>query len=560
MSYNPSNNKDDSTGREKMKKVARQLNEVVAKLQAYRRPYEATWQLICDYIYPSMGTFTTKRTPGEMATGSKVDSYPTHACDMLASWLQTILTNSATNWFLLKMYGDDSNKNYETEEWLDKTDQVFRTMINDSNLDVGLFDAYRTVAALGTACLYCSAKKDSPLSYQTIHLNEIFLRNTYDSVIDSVFRIYTVTKREAANFFGIDKLSRGVKMDLKGHRKDTAEEEITLVHAVVPISEFKDLPNVNPKHKYRSIYMEKDTEHIIDVGGFFELPYIVFRWSVEPGRVYGVGPGWTALADIKMLNRMKATLIRAAEKAADPPYGVPEGKFSGVIKMNPGGILFMRKGSDALEPLFQSSNLSVSHDMVEAQKSQIGEIFFQDQLRMLNKSQMTATEVLERSEEKMRLLSPIRGRFEIELLQPLVERSFHLLNRKGYLPKPPPNATQNGLTIDYQSPIHKAQKIDSLVGLQKMIQIVQPYLQLDQQASLLFKGDEIIRLVADILNVPVKTLRSDFEVQQKLEEMQKQQEQQQQMEAQKVQAEVGQMAASAELDNARAQQAKIPGG
>jgi hypothetical protein len=190
--------------------------------------------------------------------------------------------------------------------------------------------------------------------------------------------------------------------------------------------------------------------------------------------------------------------------------------------------------------------------MIQEQKHQIGQMFFYDQLQLLNKNQMTATEIMERSEEKMRLLSPIGGRVQIELLQPLVERSFHMVNRTGLLPQAPEHIGQQGLKVEYQSPIHKAQQVDSLMGLQKLFQVVAPYLELDPSAGMIFKLDEIIKLVADVLNVPIKVLRNKYELQKKQQEKMEQMEQQMQMEQAKMQNETQESDATVKLDKAKA--------
>ena len=47
--------------------------------------------------------------------------------------------------------------------------------------------------------------------------------------------------------------------------------------------------------------------------------------------------------------------------------------------------------------------------------------------------QMTATEVIQRNEEKMRLLGPVLGRLQSELLKPLIDRVFAILLKKQYV-------------------------------------------------------------------------------------------------------------------------------
>ncbi|NBQ51384.1 MAG: head-tail adaptor, partial [Marivivens sp.] len=67
-------------------------------------------------------------------------------------------------------------------------------------------------------------------------------------------------------------------------------------------------------------------------------------------------------------------------------------------------------------------------------------------------------EVVQRTEEKMRLLGPVLGRLQAELLQPMIERVFAVLNRQNKLPAAPAFLNDRDLDIEYVSPLAKAQR------------------------------------------------------------------------------------------------------
>jgi hypothetical protein len=71
--------------------------------------------------------------------------------------------------------------------------------------------------------------------------------------------------------------------------------------------------------------------------------------------------------------------------------------------------------------------------MEEQRRGAIRDAFYVNQLMMQSGPQMTATEVVQRNEEKMRLLGPVLGRLQSELLRPLIDRTFAILLRKIYL-------------------------------------------------------------------------------------------------------------------------------
>ena len=68
---------------------------------------------------------------------------------------------------------------------------------------------------------------------------------------------------------------------------------------------------------------------------------------------------------------------------------------------------------------------------------------------------MTATEVVERSNEMTRLLGATYGRLQAELLMPLLTRAISILRRRGEIPE----ITLDGRTVDiqYKSPLARAQ-------------------------------------------------------------------------------------------------------
>ena len=68
--------------------------------------------------------------------------------------------------------------------------------------------------------------------------------------------------------------------------------------------------------------------------------------------IYGRSPAMTALPDVKMLNEMSKTTIKAAQKQVDPPLLVPDDGFLLPVRTVPGGLNFYRSGTrDRIEPL-----------------------------------------------------------------------------------------------------------------------------------------------------------------------------------------------------------------
>ena len=233
----------------------------------------------------------------------------------------------------------------------------------------------------------------------------------------------------------------------------------------------------------------------------------------------------TALPDVKMLNKMSEVTIRAAQKQIDPPLMVPDDGFIMPIRTTPGSLNFYRAGTrDRMEPLNIGANNPLGLNMEEQRRNAIRQAFYVDQLLLSQGQTMTATEVLQRNEEKMRLLGPVLGRLQSEMLQPLISRVFGLLLRNGVLPPAPEELQGRDIEIEYVSPLAKAQK---LTDLQSMLRGFEVMMQIAEVAPVMdyLDSDNLVKYLVDTTGIPATVIRSDEEV----ARLRRQQQQQQQV-------------------------------
>jgi len=270
--------------------------------------------------------------------------------------------------------------------------------------------------------------------------------------------------------------------------------------------------------------------------GFDEFPYVAPRFlkaSFEIG--YGRSPAMTALPDIKMLNKMSEVTIRSAQKQVDPPLMVPDDGFMLPIRTVPGGLNFYRSGTrDKIEPLTIGANTPLGLNMEEQRRKAIQSAFYVDQLILSQGPQMTATEVMQRTEEKMRLLGPVLGRLQAELLQPLINRSYNLMTRDRLFAAAPDFMKNTGIEIEYVSPLAKAQKSGDIQAAMRLFELMGPLAQIDQSVIDYIDADGLAKYLMQTLSVPATTIRGEQQVaeirEQRAEQMQAEAQRQEQME------------------------------
>ena len=166
--------------------------------------------------------------------------------------------------------------------------------------------------------------------------------------------------------------------------------------------------------------------------------------------------------------------------------------------------------------------------MEEQRRTAIRNVFYVDQLLLQQGPQMTATEVIQRNEEKMRLLGPVLGRLQSELLKPLIDRVFAVLLRNNMLPQAPDFLSGRDVEIEYVSPLAKAQKSTELQSIMRAVEILGSLANVAPVFDYV-NFDNLVKHLADIVGVPQKILKTQSQVNAERQQSAQQQEQMQSM-------------------------------
>jgi len=507
--------------------LAKELLKRFDRLKSNRQNWESHWQEVADYMQPRKADVTKTRSKGDKRTELIFDSSPLQAVELLASSLHGMLTNPATTWFSLKFKGAEMQDDDDAKAWLEEATEVMYTAFNRSNFQQEIFELYHDLITFGTAAMFVEEDEEDVLKFSTRHINEMYISENDKGRIDTIFRKFRLTARAAIQKFGANVSDNIVTVN----RKDPYEE-IEILHAIYPRSDFNPKKQDKANMPFESVYLEAGTGDELSVSGFKEFPFVVPRYLKASHEIYGRSPAMTALPDVKMLNEMSKTTIKSAQKQVDPPLLVPDDGFILPVRTVPGGLNFYRAGTrDRIETLNIGANTPLGLNMEEQRRDSIRNAFYVNQLQMQNGPQMTATEVIQRNEEKMRLLGPVLGRLQSELLKPLIDRAFALILRKNLFPPAPEFLSGQDIEIEYVSPLAKAQKSTELSSIMRGIEILGSLANVAPVFDHV-DMDKLVKHLMDVVGVPQKVLKPSSEVQadrQAAQEQQAQQEQMQQM-------------------------------
>jgi len=504
------------------------------RLKTGRQNWETHWQEVADYMQPRKADVTRTRSKGDKRTELIFDSSPIQAVELLAASLHGMLTNPSTPWFSLRYKDEGLDSDDEAKLWLEGVTDTMYTAFNRSNFQQEIFELYHDLITFGTAAMFIEEDQNDLLKFSTRHINEIYVTENDKGRIDTVYRKFKITLRAAAQQFG-NNLSEEARNKVE---KDPFDE-IDILHAVYPRQDFNPTKKDKENMEFESVYVEYKNGNELSVGGFVEFPFVVPRYLKASHEIYGRSPAMTALPDVKMLNEMSKTTIKAAQKQVDPPLLVPDDGFLLPVRTVPGGLNFYRSGTrDRIEPLNIGANNPLGLNMEEQRRTAIRNVFYVDQLLLQQGPQMTATEVIQRNEEKMRLLGPVLGRLQSELLKPMIDRCFAILLRNNQFAQAPEFLSGQDIEIEYVSPLAKAQKGTELSSITRAIEILGSLANVAPVFDYI-NFDALVKHVADLVGVPQKVLKLQSQVNAEREAQAAQAEQQQQMMQMQQAAEAG---------------------
>jgi hypothetical protein len=443
---------------------------------------------------------------------------------------------------------DDEQLEHEELVWLDSVTDLVYAQFNhpEGGFYTSIGEAYTDLGSYGTDIIH-TEWLNGGVKFRTFPLGQCWVDEDSTGMVNTLYREVCMTRRQVMDRF--DNLPGAIIPDGIMREKNSTKK-FNILHAVQPREGGKGHRGVNKP--FASIWIDIESKSMIFEGGFDSFPYAVSRWAKRSSEAYGYSPGRICMPDILLVNRYKQAILKRAMKIVSPPLVVPNDGYTLPINSAPDGVTFgdsFSGNNNEIRELYQNvrQDLGITLDMLTDVRASIKKSFHVD-LFELGKSgiEMKATEVIERRNEKLRLLAPMIGRQGKEKLDPLIARTFELVAAHQGLPPVPSRLAGVKLKAHYKSPATTAQfsvRADAMRGfVEDMVAAGQAYPGVMDKID----PDRFSSELARARQVPTSILRSDDEVAAIREQREEQQQMQQALEA-------AQPAAAAIKDVAQAQ-------
>ncbi len=512
-----------------------------------RSSFEAHWTELASYIKPRrIRMQITDRNKGDRRNQKIIDSTGTFAARTLQSGLHAGLTSPARPWFKLSVTDPQLKEFGPVKDWLYAVTNRMHALFLRSNLYNSLPVCYGDMGVFAVGAMGVIEDDRTVMRTYPYPVGSYAVGVSDRGIVDMFLRDYQMTVRQIIDRFGRVAGSRdidwtNISQTVKNlWTNGNSESTVEITWMVAPNAE-ADPSKLHPKYMpFASCYFEKGGSDgkFLKESGFQEFPILVPRWDTEAENSYGTdSPGMISLGDIKALQLMQRRKAQAVELMINPSLSAPTSARNQKISLLPGDVSYYdqtQRGDLGIKPI-REVRMSVAELTSDIQDTRqlIRRAFFEDLFLMLAESertQITAREVDERHEEKLLALGPVLDRTNDELLDPLIDRTYGMMDRAGMLPPAPPDLEGVVLQVEYVSLLAQAQKLVSVGGHDRFFRAVVPLIQFFPGIRNKINVNQAVNDYADLLGVNPKLIVSDEDADAATQQQEQAAQQQRQME------------------------------
>lgn len=491
------------------------------ELQQWRYIFGSHWEEVAQLIDPTQRNtfqFGNYNAPGQKKTDRQVDATGMMALSRFGAICDSLLTPSNSYWHGLEAADEYVMKDRATRLWYE---QAARTLFKLRYMPEANFISqnqakYLSIGAYGNTGLFTD-ELDPALSgkqgfrYKTVPMGELFFRVNHQGAVDGFIRWMRMTARQVKQ-----KWPDNFPSTLQAALEQNSEQLFDVLHRVALRDDY-DPNRIDVKGKrFLSVYVCMKSRTLLQEGGYRSFPMDVLRYDVAPGEVYARSPAMMVLPALKTLNAEKRTFLKQGHRAADPVLlTADDGLLSPDLTpgaTNAGG---MSADGKPLIGILPTGNIQISKEMMDEERSLINDAFLVSLFQILTETPtMSATEVIERTNEKGILLAPTVGRLRPDTQ---IDREMEMALYNGWLPPMPPRlreAVKAGAvthTTVHTSPLSKAMQAQEAAGFFRTIEGVKELVAVTGDHSLLdpFDFDSATRGIARIQSVRESWMADD---------------------------------------------------
>lgn len=499
---------EKQTEDQKIKAIKSRLQQ----LETTRAKFEGTWGEAQQFVDSKIISFSDLT-----AVPSRPKRYSSSPCNYLYTLVSGLIgysVSDSTLWFKLSLSNLELLDLYGVKDFLEAVERLMYAHFAASNFYKSIVNWVHDTCVHGHAVMLIDEDfENNSIRYTKIPNNEVYLDINARGDVDTVYRKYYLSLRNAVETFGLENLDKQLQSDYEDESR--WNDNVEIVQAVYPRKDYNpEFKNAENK-PYACIFYDTQHNKIIKESGYDEFPFAVFEWDRYDGYAYSSSPAQNALEDCKFLNIAEKTSCEIAQTSAKPPFKVSESIRQ--VNITPNGFTYIDDPNAILEAIKTGENYPISLEVKESKKQDVRDWFFVDFFLMLQsktRNNMTATEVQELQGEKAATLSNIIVNMN-DALQRIIARTFNLLMKQGKIRNIPEALRGHGsdMKVEFLGPLAQMQKkYHNMGGTLQALQVMGPIMQMFPNSADYIDPDALMKTTMEGQGLPQNVIREDDDV------------------------------------------------
>jgi hypothetical protein len=441
------------------RKLASEISKRQKRLEKIRKPFDDLYDDVDDYVIGRRANYDLGDKQGG-ATGAKAGSkiFDQTAAMALQDFVDGYQGNTAAStidWWSPRFRSKQLMQMAGARKWLDDVCDAVTTEINNSGLYSVLSEATWDRATYGYSTVFgpeWSAKRNR-LVYYLRHPREVFFSLNAEGDPDLWHRKFLISGRQVMDLWP----NAPLKETFRTRMERDPYKEYTCIQSIFPREE-RDITKIDSVNKaYASVYTLDSEKVVLEESGMDadEVPTTA-RWRLT-SEAYPRSVAIDTIFQVMLVNSMSRSVLKAAQLLVEPPM-IQTGTIKGKVKIVPNGITTKESPNDLIEPIQFPSALQAGLSTIADTRAALGEMFKAKIFTMMSQmdSRLTATQAQAMQGEQATLLQPIVTRDQNENLEPIIRKTFKVLQKAGRIPPAPPSIRafwQTPVDIAFSGPV-----------------------------------------------------------------------------------------------------------
>ena len=503
------------------------LKQRYAELKVLRSNLDSMFYDAQRFVRPNSDKFDHGHTPMQ-EDGSKemFDDTAVWCNQMFANGLSSNLIPKSDRLFYLRI--TDRSQGSVTPEETAYLKKVADRILHEFALPQSQFyssshECFLDIGAYGTSPVQIS-EVNGVVNFRSRPLADVFFDTDQYGTVDTVYyRCYKTARQLMQAFPQV--------VDMDGFNKDNSiHNKYELIYTIEPNTDkaAKKGSRVGKGRPYSVTYWCPALKQPLQESGSSYFTFLVPRWSKLADEVYGRGPAFSCLSQIRALNKMVKEALISAEYLNFPTLTAEEDSIMLPMKYGSRQIMFHEAGSEKPSPIMAGNQPQYVMEMIRMYRDSINRAFFVDQIiRQEKKERQSVTEIQDVRGQMLNQLAPLLNRMETEYLGPAIEATFELLDRTGKLPEKPATLAGASLEISYSSPASQSQFATRLSDISAFMRDITPLAQAKPEIMETINEQRLLASYAQYRNIQPDIIKSEEELNEIKEATQQQNQQQQ---------------------------------